>query len=118
MPAKLSFFEVKNFIDKEDLLLSTTYDNNKTPLQIQCGICSKIYVQTYDRYKRCHRHNGCKKNEKKIEKFPLIKNLQFLNQLVVYFVRKNLNLLKVFKNYVLFIVLIFKKKHPKDFLIR
>lgn len=61
MPAKLSFFEVKNFIDKEDLLLSTTYDNNRTPLQIQCGICSKIYVQTYDRYKRGHRHNGCKK---------------------------------------------------------
>ena len=65
MPAKLSFFEVKNFIDKEDLFLSTTYDNNRTPLQIQCGKCSNTYIQTYDRYKRGHRHNGCEKKEKK-----------------------------------------------------
>ena len=57
--ACLDACEIIIFQSKEDLLLSTTYDNNKTPLQIQCGICSKIYFQTYDRYKRSHRHNGC-----------------------------------------------------------
>jgi len=72
MPVKLSFFEVKNFIDKEDVLLSTTYYNNKTPLQIQCGICCKIYVQTYDRYKRGHRHNGCKKKKASTYIKPII----------------------------------------------
>ena len=59
MPLKLSFEYVKNFIDKEQLLISTKYNNNKDLLEIKCNICNEIYEQTFDRYNRGHRHQKC-----------------------------------------------------------
>lgn len=64
MPNKLSYDDVQHLINKEDLLISSLYFNNKKPLDIQCGKCSNIYSQTYDRYKRGYRHQKCLNKEK------------------------------------------------------
>lgn len=59
MPKKLTIEHVKEFINKEQLLISTVYINNKTLLEIQCNICKEHYNQNFDRYKRGHRHQKC-----------------------------------------------------------
>lgn len=60
MPSKLSYDFVKEYINKEEFLVSTDYKNNKELLEIKCKICNNIYLQTFDRYRRGHRHNLCK----------------------------------------------------------
>jgi hypothetical protein len=62
MPKKLTFEYVKNFINKEQLLISTEYINNKALLEIQCNICKEHYNQNFDRYKNGHRHQKCSNN--------------------------------------------------------
>ena len=59
MPTKLTFEQIKEMINKEDLLISSVYINNKTLLEIQCNICKEKYNQNFDRYKRGHRHKKC-----------------------------------------------------------
>jgi hypothetical protein len=59
MPNKLTIEHVKEFINKEQLLISTQYINSKTKLEIQCNICNEKYNQNFDRYKRGHRHQKC-----------------------------------------------------------
>lgn len=59
MPTKLTFEHIKEIINKEDILISSIYINNKTLLEIQCNICKKKYYQNFDRYKRGHRHQKC-----------------------------------------------------------
>lgn len=59
MPTKLTFEHIKEIINKEDLLISTMYINNKTLLEIECNICREKYSQNFDRYKRGHRHQKC-----------------------------------------------------------
>lgn len=59
MPKKLTFEYIKEFINKESLLISTEYINSKEKLYIECKICSKIYNQTYEHYKKGHRHQIC-----------------------------------------------------------
>ena len=56
---KLTYEFIKNYINKEDELISTAYINNKTLLDIKCQYCTDIYKQNYDRYKKGHRHNDC-----------------------------------------------------------
>lgn len=59
MPNKLTFEFVQEFINKEELLISKEYVNNKSLLKIQCNICKESYNQNFDRYKRGHRHQKC-----------------------------------------------------------
>ena len=63
MPNKLTFEYVKQFINKEQTLISTEYTNNKSLLKIQCNICKQIYNQNFDRYKNGHRHQKCTCNK-------------------------------------------------------
>lgn len=62
MPTKLSFEYVKNFINKEQILISTEYINNRLLLKIQCNICKENYNQNFDRYRNGHRHQKCSNN--------------------------------------------------------
>mgnify|MGYP000111646505 FL=1 len=62
MPKKLTFQYIKDIIDKEELLISTEYINSKEKLKIECKICKEIYNQTYDNYKKGHRHQKCANN--------------------------------------------------------
>ena len=59
MPKKLTYEYVKEFINKENLLISTEYINNKELLEIECKICNEIYNQTFDRYNTGYRHQKC-----------------------------------------------------------
>lgn len=63
MPAKLTFEYIKEFINKEQLLVSTEYTNNKQLLQILCNECEKTYEQNFDRYSRGYRHQKCSNTE-------------------------------------------------------
>jgi hypothetical protein len=63
MPNKLTFEYVQEFINKDELLISKEYINNKSLLQIQCNICKENYNQNFDRYKRGHRHQKCTHNK-------------------------------------------------------
>lgn len=56
---KLTYEFVKDYINQENELISTEYDNNKVLLDIKCKDCNEIYKQNYDRYRRGFRHNGC-----------------------------------------------------------
>lgn len=56
---KLTYEFVRDYINKEDELISTEYINNKILLDIKCKDCNSIYKQNFDRYKREFRHNGC-----------------------------------------------------------
>lgn len=59
MPKKLTFEYIKEFINKENLLISIEYINSKEKLKIECKTCKEIYNQTYERYKKGHRHQKC-----------------------------------------------------------
>jgi hypothetical protein len=59
MPKRLSYQEVKNFIDEKDELISKTYINNSELLDIKCRKCSEIFKQTFNIYKRGARHKNC-----------------------------------------------------------
>lgn len=59
MPPKLKFEFVRDFINKEEKLVSTTYANNKELLTIVCKQCGCNYFQIFLRWKNGHRHQGC-----------------------------------------------------------
>lgn len=59
MPKKLTFEYIKEFINKENLLISIEYINSKEKLKIECNKCKEIYNQTYEHYKKGHRHQKC-----------------------------------------------------------
>lgn len=59
MPNKLTIEYIKEIINKEQLLISTVYINSKTKLEIKCNICNEIYNQTFEHYKKGHRHQKC-----------------------------------------------------------
>lgn len=61
---QLTYEFIKNYINKEDKLISDKYINNKTLLDIKCQYCNEIYKQNYDRYKKGHRHNNCSTKSK------------------------------------------------------
>lgn len=63
MPNKFTFEYVREFINKEEKLISKNYLNNKQLLQIECKTCKKIYNQNFDRYKRGHRCRSCAMSE-------------------------------------------------------
>ena len=63
MPNKLRFEYIKDFINKEELLISTEYINSKTLLEIKCNICKENYEQIFSRYKNGHRHQKCTYNK-------------------------------------------------------
>lgn len=46
MPNKLTFEYIKEFINKENLLISIEYINSKEKLKIECKTCKEIYNQT------------------------------------------------------------------------
>ena len=66
MPKKLSYNDIKDYINREDELISGEYKNNKQLLDIKCSKCNNIYKQNFDRYKRGYRHQECpiKKDKK------------------------------------------------------
>lgn len=59
MPKKLTFEYVKNFIDKENELISKMYINNKELLSIKCKKCNEIYNQCFSSYHMGYRHQFC-----------------------------------------------------------
>jgi hypothetical protein len=59
MPKKLTFEYIKEFINKENLLISNEYINSNTKLKIECNNCKEIYNQTFSLYSRGHRHQKC-----------------------------------------------------------
>lgn len=59
MPSKLSFEYVKNFVNKENYLLSTTYNNNKELLIIKCSKCNENFNQCFSSYHLGHRCQKC-----------------------------------------------------------
>lgn len=53
--------KVKNFIEsKGDKLISNTYINNHTPVEIVCGRCNKIFFKKLVEYKQNKRCQNCK----------------------------------------------------------
>lgn len=67
MPKKLSFEFVKEFINKESLLISTHYTNTIEKLTIKCLKCNKIREQVFKNYQTGSRCISCamSKNGKK-----------------------------------------------------
>lgn len=63
MPRKLTFEYVKDFINQENELISTSYINTKTKLEIKCHNCNEIYEQIFDSYQNGYRHQNCSKTE-------------------------------------------------------
>lgn len=63
MPRILTFEYVKDKINKEDLLVSNTYINNKSLLDIECNACKEIYHQSFSRYRSGYRHKHCPKKK-------------------------------------------------------
>lgn len=59
MPKKLQFEYVKNFINRENELLSTIYNNNKELLIIKCKKCNNIFNQCFSSYHIGHRCQKC-----------------------------------------------------------
>lgn len=76
---QLTYDYIKNYINREDKLISTTYINNKTLLDIKCQYCDELYKQNYDRYKRGYRHNNCCNKLKYISKIINFKICEFCN---------------------------------------
>ncbi len=59
-PHKKSFQVVYNCISAGgDKLISTSYQNARTPLEILCSKCNKIFRMNYDRYRRGSRCGWC-----------------------------------------------------------
>ena len=59
MPNKLTFEYVKNYINKDNELISKKYINNKEFLDIKCHKCLSVYKQNFARYHRGHRCKNC-----------------------------------------------------------
>lgn len=59
MPNKLTFEYVKNYINKENQLISTEYNNNRQLLIIKCNRCNKNYSQCFANYNRGCRCRSC-----------------------------------------------------------
>lgn len=59
MPKKLTYEYVKNFINNENLLISTTYNNNKELLIIKCNKCNEHFNQSFSSYNQGHRCQKC-----------------------------------------------------------
>ena len=60
MPTKLSYETVYNYIkDKGYELLSKEYITSIHKLQIKCGVCQKVYEQTFTRFKMGMYHPNC-----------------------------------------------------------
>lgn len=65
MPKRLTYQEVYDFIkSKGDELISKEYISNKKVLEIKCGVCNKLYNNTFDIFKRGYYHPYCKNEEK------------------------------------------------------
>lgn len=61
MPTKLTFDYVYNYIKEKGCeLLSTEYNTTKDMLTIKCGVCNKIYQQTFSRFQAGYYHPKCK----------------------------------------------------------
>lgn len=74
MVRKLTLEQVRNYISESgDLLLSDSYCNNKTLLTINCSKCHEDYLQTFDRYKRGHRHKICPNTKRKRKPSSIVK---------------------------------------------
>lgn len=62
MPKKKSYEEVALYIKSKGCeLLSNTYENSKTPLNVKCSECKKTYEVTYDHFKNTKKYkcNKC-----------------------------------------------------------
>lgn len=59
MSTKYTFEYVRDFINKEDELISTIYVNYKELLDIKCHKCLNVYKQNFDRYRRGYRCRKC-----------------------------------------------------------
>lgn len=58
----MSHESVKMYIEKKgDSLINLDYNNNKQLLDIVCGVCTRNYNQTFDRFKRGFQHKFCNK---------------------------------------------------------
>lgn len=62
MHIKLSLEYVKEFINKENTLISNEYINNKKLLEILCSKCNKIFKQTFSNYNQGSRCIYCQIN--------------------------------------------------------
>ena len=63
---KLSIEFIQSKIEEHnDILISTEYKNARTPLEIQCHKCNKIFNMRYDDYKHGKRCGLCSLNRKK-----------------------------------------------------
>jgi hypothetical protein len=56
---KYTFQQVKEFIDKEDELVSTEYINSQEKLKIKCRKCSEVFEKAFTVYKKGSRHKNC-----------------------------------------------------------
>lgn len=63
MPNKLTYEYVKNFINKENELISKEYNNNRKLLEILCKKCNKIFLQCFGNYNRGCRCRSCSMSE-------------------------------------------------------
>lgn len=59
MPKKLTYEYVKSFINEENYLISTTYNNNKELLIIKCNKCNENFNQCFSSYHLGHRCQKC-----------------------------------------------------------
>jgi hypothetical protein len=63
MPKRLTYYEVKSYIESKGYtLISKEYHTNTTLLFIKCCNCANEYKQTLDRFKRGYQHPNCPNN--------------------------------------------------------
>jgi len=73
MPPKLKYEFVRDFINKEELLISDEYVDSKTKLEIKCKTCNENYTQNFSSYQNGHRHKKCSVSNFSNKKALLIK---------------------------------------------
>lgn len=63
MPKRLTYYEVKSYVENKGYtLISKEYHNNTTLLIIRCCNCTNEYNQTFDRFKKGYQHPNCPNN--------------------------------------------------------
>lgn len=77
---KLTYEFVRDYINKEDELISTEYVLSHKLLNIKCHLCDNIYLQNFSRYQMGFRHNQCPVMKLLIKESKAIKKIcEFCN---------------------------------------
>lgn len=71
MGKKLTYEEVKNYIEEHgngDFLVSETYENHESLLELECHSCKQHYFKTFKQFQSYNKHPNCPNKPKKKSK--------------------------------------------------